>query len=301
MTQNIEITASGKAKTNGIELYYETFGCETDPAILLIMGLDAQCLMWSAAFIAPLVKAGFRVVRFDNRDIGLSTWIENWQKTKPYTLEDMAYDTIGLLDYLKIKKAHIIGASMGGMITQRLAISHAERVLSITCIMSTAFALDSEIFKNPFRKAFLKAAPTILKYLPVRNRWTHHKTTVDGYLALYKYLAGTKYVFDKAYFTDLFTKLIEERKGQNPKARLQQFCAVVASGSRLEELGKITVPALIMHGTADKLVPIFHSQKYAPLIKNSIFIALDGIGHEIPRAALGEVHDYILKHLMCEE
>lgn len=297
MTQNIEITASGKAKTNGIELYYETFGKETDPAVVLIMGLDAQCLLWSAAFVAPLVEAGFQVIRFDNRDIGLSTWIENWKKNKPYTLEDMALDTVGLLDYLGIEKAHFIGASMGGMITQRLAISHSNRVLSITCIMSTAFALDCEVFKSAFRKAFLKVAPTILKYLPVRNRWTHHKTTVDGYLALYKYLAGTKYPFDKAYFTELFTKLVEERKGQNPKARLQQFCAIVASGSRLQELEKITAPALIMHGNADKLVPIMHSKKYAALIKNSKFIELDGIGHEIPRPALSEIQGYILEHL----
>jgi pimeloyl-ACP methyl ester carboxylesterase len=301
MTLNIEITTSGKAKTNGIELYFETFGKETDPPVVLIMGLDAQCLMWSAAFIEPIVKAGFQVIRFDNRDIGLSTWIENWKKTNPYSLEDMAKDVVGLLDFLKIEKAHFIGASMGGMITQRLAISHAERVLSITCIMSSAYPLDGEVFKNPLRKAFLKAAPTILKYLPVRNRWTHHKTTVDAYLALYKYLAGTKYPFDRPYFTELFTLLIEKRKGQNPKARLQQFCAIVASGSRLNELEKITAPALIMHGNADKLVPIQHSKKYSSLIKNSNFIELDGIGHEIPRAALSEVHGYILKHLFSDE
>ena len=288
---------TGKANTNGIELYYESFGLDTNPVVLLIMGLDAQCVMWSDAFIEPIVNAGFRVIRFDNRDIGHSTWIENWKKTKPDTLEDMALDTVGLLDFLKIEKAHIIGASMGGMITQRLAISHAQRVLSITCIMSTGFALDGQLEKSPFRKLFLKMAPKILKYVPVKNRWTNHKTTVEGYLALYKFLSGTKYPFDVRYFTEVFRYVILERKGQNPKARLQQFCAVVASGSRLNELHKINRPALIIHGTADKLVPISHSEKLAKNIKNATFIAMEGIGHEIPRAALSEYHELIFKHL----
>ncbi len=291
------LPTKGKATTNGIELYYESFGQETDPAVLLIMGLDAQCVMWSEAFIKPIVAAGFRVIRFDNRDIGHSTWIENWEKTKPYTLEDMAADTVGLMDFLKIDRAHIIGASMGGMIAQRLAISYPEKVMSLTCIMSTGYALDSQVVKSPLRKVFLKMAPNILKYLPIKNRWTNHKTTVEAYLALYKYLSGTKYTFDVQYFRQVFEYVIHERKGQNPKARLQQFCAVVASGSRLKELPSINKPALIIHGTADKLVPYTHSKKLAKLIKNAVYIEMEGIGHEIPKAALAEYHNAIIAHL----
>jgi pimeloyl-ACP methyl ester carboxylesterase len=298
MTPNIDLlTQNGKATSNGIELYYEVFGDLTKPAVVLIMGLDAQCIMWSEAFIIPIVEAGFCVIRFDNRDVGLSTWITNWKKSQPYTLEDMALDTVGLLDFLGIKKAHFIGASMGGMITQRLAISQQKRVLSVTIIMSSAHPLDSELFRSPFRKIFLKLAPTILKYLPVKNKWTNHKTTVEAYLALYKFLAGTKYEFDRAYFARMFTYGILERKGQNPKARLQQFCAVVASGSRLNELPQIEVPALIIHGNADKLVPFNHSKKMATFIKNAEYCEMDGIGHEIPRAALPEYHSLIIKHL----
>jgi pimeloyl-ACP methyl ester carboxylesterase len=299
MTENIElITKKGKATSNGIEIYYESFGADTKPAVVLIMGLDAQCIMWSEAFILPIVAAGFRVIRFDNRDIGHSTWIKDWKKTQPYTLEDMALDTVGLLDFLQIKKAHFIGASMGGMITQRLAISYPNRVLSITSIMSTGHPLDTTMFKSPARKLFLKMAPTILKYLPVKNRWTSHKITVEAYLALYKYLAGTKYPFDREYFTEMFTKAILERKGQNPKARIQQFCAVVASGSRLNELTKIITPTLVIHGNADKLVPLAHSQKLADSIKNAIFVEMDGVGHEIPRGALPEYHQQIIRHLL---
>lgn len=301
MTQNIEFLAKkGKAPTNGIELYYESFGQETDPAVVLIMGLDAQCVIWSPAFIEPLVQAGLRVIRFDNRDIGLSTWINNWEKTKPYTLEDMAADTIGLLDHLGIEKAHFMGASMGGMITQRIAISYPERVLSIICHMSSAHPLDLDVVESLPKKVFVKMAPFILKYLPIKTRWTHHKGTVGSYLATYKFLSGTKHKFDKEYFRELFTYSILERGGQNPRARLQQFSAVVASGSRLHELHKIKAPALILHGNADKLVPIGHSKKYSKLINSAQFIELDGIGHEIPRAEFANIHPILIGHLKGE-
>ena len=290
-------TKKGLAKTNGIELYYESFGEDHHPPIVLIMGLDAQCVLWSTAFIEPLVIAGYRVIRFDNRDIGHSTWMDEWHKSKPYTLEDMAQDTVGLLDHLGIEKAHIIGASMGGMITQRLAISHASRVLSITCFMSSANPMDSEAFSSFYQKILVKIAPKLLKWASLNNKYTQHKVSINKYLATYKFLSGTKYPFDKAYFTELFKYCIEERKGQNPQARFRQFCAVVASGSRLHELDKIETKALILHGTADRLVPIMHSRKYASKINNAKLIELEGIGHEIPKAALSEIHGYLLEHL----
>ena len=298
MAQNIEInTKKGLATANGIDIYYEIFGEENHPAIILIMGLDAQCLLWSEAFIAPLVQAGFKVIRFDNRDIGHSTWIQDWKKSKPYTLEDMAKDTVGLLDYLNIEKAHVIGASMGGMIAQRLAISHAHRVLSLTSIMSSGHSLDPYAFDSFYKKVIVKMAPRLLKWVPWNNKYNINKVSVGRYMATYKYLSGTKYEFDKQYFRALFTFCIEERKGQNPKARFRQFCAIVASGSRLNELKNIDLPTLILHGTADKLVPILHAKKYAPLIKNSKFVSLEGVGHEIPRAALQEVHSHLIPHL----
>jgi pimeloyl-ACP methyl ester carboxylesterase len=298
MTENIDINKDfGKAKTNGIELYYERFGHQIDPAIVLIMGLDAQCVLWSMHFIEPLVMAGYQVIRFDNRDIGLSTWIENWHKSKPYTLEDMALDTVGLLDHLGIEKAHFIGASMGGMIAQRLGISHTERVLSLTSIMSSGHSLDPKPFSSIYKKALMRIIPKLIKWAPLPIAHINLKVSVNNYLALYKFLSGTKYNFDRDFFADLFKYAIEERKGQNPKARFQQFCAIVASGSRYHELKNIKAKALILHGTADKLVPIAHSRKYAPLIPNSKFIELEGIGHEIPRAALPEVHAYLLNHL----
>ncbi|MDP5122233.1 MAG: alpha/beta hydrolase [Spirosomaceae bacterium] len=284
-----------KAKSNGIEIYYETFGKPENPAVLLIMGLDCQCVMWSMDFIEPLVAAGYYVIRFDNRDIGLSTWMNDWNKKKLYTLEDIARDAIGLLDAINIPKAHIIGASMGGMIAQRIALSHAEKVLSLTSIMSSGYALNPSAVKSFSTKIAFRLMPYLVKKVRIKNKILDGKVTVDSYLATYKkVLAGTKYPFNEAYFRKLFSYSILERKGQNPKARYQQLCAIVASGSRLKELPKINVPTLILHGTADKLVPPIHAKIYAPLIPNAKMVWLEGVGHEIPTGALPQVHEEIL-------
>ena len=123
------------------------------------------------------------------------------------------------------------------------------------------------------------------------------KVNVKSYLATYRTLAGTKYPFNYEYFEKLFTYSILERKGQNPKAIMQQFCAIVASGSRLKEMDKIKVPTLILHGTADKLVPPIHAKIYAPLIPQAKMVWMDGVGHEIPMGVLPQVHEEILGHL----
>jgi pimeloyl-ACP methyl ester carboxylesterase len=290
-------SSSGIAPGHGVELYYELFGSLQRPTILLIMGLDAQCYLWSMPFVEPLVEAGYSVLRFDNRDIGRSTWLHHWKKKNPYTLEDMAQDCLALLNHLNIAKAHVIGASMGGMIAQRLAISHAERLHSLTCIMSTGFALDPEVQPSFWKKLVVKAAPFVIKKIAPPKKYTYHNVTLSRYLATYRWLAGQKYVFDRAYFTQLFQYLLHERQGQNPRAMFQQFCAVMASGSRLNELPSISIPTLAIHGTADKLVPIAHAYKYTKLIPNCQLVSIDGIGHEIPRAELPNILQTLLKHI----
>jgi pimeloyl-ACP methyl ester carboxylesterase len=291
-------TQAGKAPSNGIEIYYETFGKAENPSILLIMGLDAQCVMWSMNFIEPLVAAGYYVIRFDNRDIGLSTWMnDTWHRSRPYTLEDMAKDAVGLLDFLNIEKAHIVGASMGGMIAQRIAISHATRVLSLTSIMSSGFVLNPAATRKWFMKAALKVLPFLLKKVTIKNKITNHEVSVKTYVDTYRMLAGTRFVYNEAYFEKLYTWSILERKGQNPKARMQQYCAIAASGSRLDELSQISCPTLVLHGTADKLVPPIHAKIYHPLIPDAKMIWMEGVGHEIPNGILPEVHRTMLDFL----
>lgn len=288
-------TQSGKISSNGIELYYETFGQGHHPAILLIMGLDAQCVMWSMRFIEPLVAAGYYVIRFDNRDIGLSTWMnDTWHRRRPYTLEDMAQDAVGLLDALHIKQAHIVGASMGGMIGQRIAISYPEKVLSLTSIMSSGYALNPQTGKNLALRLLLPAVPVLLRNVTLKNRFTYSRITVDAYVETYRKLAGPRFAYNESYFRELYSWSILERKGQNPKARLQQFSAISASGSRLAELPRIQAPTLVIHGTADALVPPIHAKLYAPLIPNAKMLWLEGIGHELPNGILPEVHQELL-------
>lgn len=291
-------TQAGKAPVNSIEIYYETFGKPENPAVMLIMGLDAQCVIYGEGFLKPLVDAGFYVIRFDNRDIGHSTWLnETWHRSKPYSLEDMAKDSVELLDYLNIEQAHIIGVSMGGMIAQAIAIHYPEKVLSLTSIMSSGYTLNPKIAKNLRSRLGLLTLPFLIKRFYVKNKYTEHKVTVGSYVATYKLLSGGRFPFDEQYFRTVFTESIEIRKGQNPRARYQQFCAIVASGSRLKKLHQIKAPTLVIHGTADPLVNPKHAEVYAPLIPNSELVMIEGMGHELPKEALSEILPLIISHI----
>jgi pimeloyl-ACP methyl ester carboxylesterase len=287
-------TQSGKAPSNGIEIYYETFGNAENPAIVLIMGLGAQSILFGERFIRPFVEANYYVIRFDNRDIGLSTWMnDTWRKEKPYTLEDMAQDTVGLMDHLNIQKAHFIGISLGGMIAQQITLSFQERVLSLSSIMSSGYVLNPKT--APFKQKLLfYVLPFLLKHRHIKTAFTEPEISVRNFVKTYRRLAGTRFPFDEAHFRAVFTEGIEVRKGQNPKGIYQQYCAIVASGSRLKSLHKIKVPTLIMHGTADPLIPHIHSQTYAPLIPHAKLVWLEGIGHELPKGILPQVHEELL-------
>lgn len=292
------INKSGKAPVNGIEIYYETFGNTKNSAILLIMGLDAQCVIYGEAIIKPLVEAGFYVIRFDNRDIGLSTWLnDSWHQSKPYTLEDMAKDSIELLNFLDIEKANIIGVSMGGMIAQHIAISYPEKVLTLTSIMASGYTLNPKVAPNLRLRLGFLALPFLIKRFYVKNKYTNHKVTVGSYVATYRLLRGNRFQFDEQYFREIFIESIEVRKGQNPRARYQQFCAIVASGSRLKKLPQIKASTLVIHGTADPLVNLKHAKIYAPLIPNSKLLMIEGMGHELPREALKEILPSIIELL----
>ncbi|MCU0448138.1 MAG: alpha/beta fold hydrolase [Microscillaceae bacterium] len=290
----LPITQNGKTSANGIEIYYESFGNPQNPAILLIMGLDAQCTLWSMSFIEPLVEAGYYVIRFDNRDIGLSTWINDWSRARPYTLEDMAKDAIGLLDALAIQKTHVIGASMGGMIAQRLAISYPDRIMSLTSIMSSGHSFNIGVQATLAGKLQALLVPWAIRNFDIKSKYTHFEVTVGNYVKVWRTLAGSKYPFNEAYFKELFKYNILERKGQNPRARVQQLSAIIASGSRLAELGKVKAPTLVLHGTEDQLVPPAHAQLYAPKIPHAKVVWLEGVGHEIPHAIIPQVHQEVL-------
>jgi pimeloyl-ACP methyl ester carboxylesterase len=255
-----------KVWVNGQNLYFETFGNPKDPAVLLIAGIGSQCLHWFPYFYQPIVAQGFYVIRFDHRDVGLSEWTDHqdW-RSQPYTIEDMAKDAIGLLDRLNIAKAHIIGACMGGMIAQSMAINYPTYVRSLTSMLSAAEASNFKL-----KSCILSAFDTSMPSLPLQ-------------LQSWALLAGSRFGFDAERYVELYDEAYKVRKGYNPHCFSHHLTAIQLSPSRLSELGKIRVPALIVHGTEDPLIPEAHASVYAQQIPQATYLALDGVGHEMPK------------------
>ncbi len=290
----IKAHSNGRVASNGIRIYYEAFGDPKDPMVLLIIGMDEQCTAWLPYIYEPIVEAGFHVVRFDNRDCGLSEWIEDWDENHPYSLEDMAQDAVGLLDALGIREAHIVGASMGGMIAQRIAISHPDRTRTLTSIASSAYPLDPDPEVQPSIDVtrFQGIHEELVARFP--NHLTVPAETIEFRLGAARAFAGSRFPFDEAFQRGAMTSNIIDRKGFNPQAQAHQLAAVLASGSRLEELGGISAPALILHGTEDPLVPPGHGAKCAAHIPGARLVWMEGVGHELPTGIMELVHRELL-------
>ncbi len=290
----IQPNARGRVTANGLRIYYESFGYPADPSVLLIIGMDEQCTAWFPYFYEPIVEAGFHVVRFDNRDCGLSEWIADWDENHPYRLEDMANDAVGLLDALDIEDAHIVGASMGGMIAQQIAIRHPDRTRTLTSIASSAFPLDPD----PEVQPSIDVAKHQALHEDLVSRFPNHLTvpaeTIEFRLGAARVFAGTRFPFDEAFQREAMRENILDRRGFNPQAQPHQLAAVLASGSRLEELGRVSVPTLILHGTEDPLVPPGHGAKCAAHIPGARLVWMEGIGHELPVGIMPQVHEELL-------
>jgi pimeloyl-ACP methyl ester carboxylesterase len=272
------------ALNGGIELEYETFGSPEDPALLLIMGFTAQLIAWDDPLCARLAAGGHYVIRYDNRDCGLSTCLDgapvdlgavvNAALTQqplpdvPYTLSDMAADAVGLLDHLGIGRAHVMGASMGGMIAQTLAIEHAERVSSLISVMSMT--------GEPEYGAPTPEAMAVLFATPPTSR--------DEAIAR----AADTAVFCSRRWFDLARA--EERTAQAydrrfyPEGAPRQLAAVYASGSRGETLPKVTAPTLVVHGLDDTLITPSGGERTAELIPGASLLMVADMGHDLPAA-----------------
>ncbi len=285
-------------QSNGIQLCQQSFGDPSRPAILLIMGLGTQMLGWDEGFCATLADRGYRVIRFDNRDIGRSTWFDHedvpsplalFTKAKmgikpkvPYTLADMADDSIGLLDALGFARAHVVGASMGGMIGQELAIHHPERMLTFTSIMSST--------GNPKLPGPKPDAAAMLFGSPAKDE----AEFIEGYQKMWRVLRAGEFPEDEAGDRDRAVQVWS--RGYHPAGSARQFAAIIASGNRTEALRKLTVPTLVIHGRADPLVPVEAGLATAEAIPNAKLHLIDRMGHALPRAMWGELIDAIVRH-----
>ena len=273
-------------KANGITIEYQEFGDPNGPPLLLIMGLGAQMILWHEEFCEQLVARGHRVIRFDNRDVGKSTWFDHLgvpdvmgavtaalsrqPVSAPYLIRDMAADAIGLLDALHIEKANIVGASMGGMITQAIAIDFPSRVRTLTSIMSTT--------GNPDLPPANPAALTVLMAPPPTTRDEAIERTVN----VFRTIGSPGFPFDEAGMRERAERSYE--RGFNPTGTVRQLVAILASGSRAEALRAVRAPALVIHGKDDPLVPFAAGQDTAAAIPGAEMLAFDGMGHDMPRA-----------------
>jgi pimeloyl-ACP methyl ester carboxylesterase len=284
---SMEEDGIARARAGDVELAYETFGAPSDPAVVLVMGLGTQMLHWPDDFCAALVGAGLFVVRFDNRDTGLSTHLHDAPapdlgalmagdpSSAAYTLSDMARDTAGLLDALGLHGAHLVGASMGGMIAQVMAIEHPDRVMTLTSIMSTTG--DRRVGEPT------QAAMGALLAPPARTREEALARAVAGY----RIIGSPGFTPDEAGVMDRAGRAFD--RAHDPQGVGRQLAAVIASPDRTERLRGLRVPALVVHGRDDPLVGVSGGEATAAAIPGAVLVVVDGMGHDLPRAAWPEI------------
>ncbi len=275
-----------------IRICYETIGEAKKGNVLLISGNSQTMLAYPQHFYQPLVDAGYRVIRMDNRGVGESSWLKNWSRANAYTLPDMAADVVAVLDKLGIAQAHIVGMSMGGMIAQTLAIEHPKRVQSLTSIMSAGYYYDPELTGEP--KPFVRRM--VLVNLFYARNLSKLENKLKIHLAINRLLKGkgeasfpNKLVLQKTYYE------ITQRKGYHSKAFEQHGYAIKKSGSRYDGLKKLDVPTLVIHGTDDTLVLFENAEKYAPMIPNAKTLFLKGMGHHLPKAYTPQMQQAMLE------
>lgn len=285
-----------RIKAGEIHLEYDSHGPETAETILLIMGLGAQMTRWSPAFVEKLAAEGFRVIRFDNRDIGLSEKLEaagppdmvavmmalSQGKTPPtaYTLSEMANDAVALLDALGIDRAHIVGASMGGMIAQLVAADHPARTLSLTSIMSTTGAPE-------LPRATSEAMARL--NTPAPDPRADLKAYVAHSIASAKVMGSPAYAVSDANLRDQAIANVE--RSYYPVGFQRQYAAILASPDRRAKLASVTAPSLVIHGQADPLVPVEGGRDTAARIAGAELLEIPGMGHDLPPA----LYDIVVK------
>jgi pimeloyl-ACP methyl ester carboxylesterase len=274
--------AESFCRVGDIEICYETFGHPSDPAMLLIMGLGTQMVAWHDAFCASLAERGFFVIRHDNRDIGRSTHMDDAptpsflqlarrDRNSPYTLADMAADSVGVLDHLGIERAHVVGASMGGMIAQTVAIRHPQRTLSLVSIMSNTGSFWSGQPALGMYAVLLKPSP--------RDRESYIQRGVD----MFTKIGGSGFPPDVEDLREIAALSFD--RARDPKGSQRQLWAIVADRDRTPDLRRLRVPATVIHGQDDRLVRPSGGRTTAKAIPGAELVEIPGMGHGLPRGA----------------
>jgi pimeloyl-ACP methyl ester carboxylesterase len=287
-----------RVRANGIELEYDSFGKPSGRPLVLVMGLGGQLLMWDEGFCEALAARGHYVVRFDNRDVGLSTKFDaagipnvmelmqqsaaGAKPSAPYTLDDMADDAAGLLDALGLDSVHLCGASMGGMIAQTVAIRHGRRLRSLTSIMSST--------GNPSLPPARPEAMAVLMTPPPSDR----ASSLDAAVRTWRTIGSPGFPFDEAKIRERAGRLYD--RSFHPQGAARQLAAVLAHGSRSEKLRGVTTPTLVIHGAADPLVPLEGGQDTARCVPGAELLVIEGMGHDLPEGAWPALVGAISEH-----
>lgn len=286
--------------SNGIEIAYETFGAATDPTVVMIMGLGGQLTMWPDKLVEDLVRGGYRVILFDNRDIGLSHHHSGEKSPSilrqiilrrigiklktPYELADMARDTLGLMDALKLDEVHLVGISMGGMIGQHVASMAPQRVKSLTAIMTTTGNPKLPRPSGNVMKAMVRRGP----------QPTSRDEIINQSVATFGVIGTPGEDHNTNGMRDRITRSYD--RSFNPAGVLRQMSAIVASGDFRKHTRSIKSPTLVVHGNADPLVPIEGGHDIAKLVRGARMEIMDGMGHDVPPRFLPQITKLMLDH-----
>jgi pimeloyl-ACP methyl ester carboxylesterase len=284
-----------QVRANGIEIEYESFGDPAADPVLLVMGLGAQMILWDEEFCEGIARRGHRVVRFDNRDVGLSTkfdhagtpnLMELWADSSagrevrsPYTIDDMADDAAALLDALDIGAAHVVGASMGGMIAQTMAYRHPDRTRTLTSIMSTTGDPSLPQAKPEVIMMIASPAPT------------EREANIERALDVWRTIGSPGFPFDE--------RRVRERAARgfdrcfHPPGMARQAAAIVAHGSRRSLLKDVKAPTVVIHGSEDPLVPVEGGRDTAEAIPGAELVIIEGMGHDLPQGAWPRIIDSV--------
>ena len=282
------------ARVGDIDICYESFGSPRDRAMLLVMGLGTQMVAWPVGLCQELAGRGYFVIRYDNRDSGRSTHMRHLRpptirqllvrdkRAARYSLADMAADGIGLLDHLGIERAHVVGASMGGMIAQTMAARHPDRVLSLASLMSNT----GHWWRGT---PGLRVYPIFIRR-PARDR----EGAIESAVSTFRLIGSREFPFDEGE-TRRAAALSYER-GYDPAGSGRQLAAIIAAGDRTAELRRITAPTVVIHGTRDRMVRPSGGRATAAAIRGSKLVMIKGMGHDLPRGAWDRMVDAIVEN-----
>jgi pimeloyl-ACP methyl ester carboxylesterase len=279
---------------NGVDIWTEDFGEPSNPTILLVMGAGGQAILWPEEFIDALVAGGKHVIRYDNRDVGQTTCFD-FEKDA-YTIADMAADAVAVLDAYGVHHADVVGASMGGMIVQTVALNAPDRVHTMTSIMSTPLARGVMAAIMGDDEASLPRPQQKVLDLMVRNAEppTSDEERVDRAVEQWRALAGTMEPFDEDEVRERERRILARAK--NIDAANNHQLAIASSPDRIDDLARITAPTLVIHGTLDPILPYAHGEATATAIPGAKLLPIEGMGHELPAPAIPILVGAILEH-----